>query len=294
MSPEAALDGCHFLRDASAMALWGALAFLWLLAPAGLAQDIERRLRVLLLALAVVAVATTAAGLPLAAASIGEGWPDAVAPAMLRDVLLDTSLGHAWQVEAAAALLLLAATFAPRPLWPKAGAIASGLLLASFALTGHAAMRTGWLGTGQRLNDAIHLLSAGAWFGALAPLLLALRALDAPCRRQQAGIALRRFSRMGHAAVLLVIASGLINTALILGCLPTRWTSPYQALLAVKCLLVLAMIGFAVLNRYGFAPRMARHPASAAAAIRIGAMTEIALALGVIGLASVFGMLEPV
>jgi len=66
--------------------------------------------------------------------------------------------------KAVAALMLLAALLVPRR--STAVAIASGLLLASLALTGHSVMQEGWLGIAHRFNDAIHVLTAGAcWAG---------------------------------------------------------------------------------------------------------------------------------
>ena len=91
---------------------------------------------------------------------------------------------------------------------------------------------------------------AGPGLGALVPLLIILPMLDVPARRGQAGVALRRFSTAGHAAVALVIATGVLNTLMILGRWPTDLQSPYQALLFAKILLVAAMTVLALANRY--------------------------------------------
>ena len=240
-----------------------------------------------------MAVATTAAALPLETALIGEGWPAALDPTTIREVLFETSVGRAWQAQAVAAVLLGLTLAAPPGRRPTATALASGLLLAGLALTGHAAMHEGWLGVGHRFNDAVHVLSGGAWLGALVPLLPILRALGDPEQRRDAETALARFSTAGHGVVALVILSGVINTILVLGRWPTDWSSPYQAILAAKIALVAAMVCLAIGNRYGFVPRMASHRADAVRAIRTGTIAEMALGLSVIGLVSVFGMLEP-
>ena len=127
-----------------------------------------------------VAVLTTALALPIEVAAIASGWRDALDPATVRAVLVETSAGTAWQAQAVAALLLAATLLAPAPSRIGATAAASGLLLATLALTGHAAMQGGWPGVAHRLNDAVHVLAGGAWFGALVPLLPLLGALGDP------------------------------------------------------------------------------------------------------------------
>ena len=292
MTPDAALVVCRFFNDASAMLLWGAYAYLATLTPRDLALGIGQPLRWFRVALVVVAVATAAAALPLEAAAISDGWHGAVDLATIRAVLFETSVGRAWQTRAAATSLLALSLAAPFPGF-QATALGAGLCLASLAATGHAAMREGWLGLAQRVNDATHLLSGGAWLGALVPLLLILRASDDPSHRTDATLALHRFSTAGHFAVALVVATGIVNTALVLGRWPTNWSSPYQAMLAAKIAVVLAMIVLAAVNRYILVPEIAGGRDGAVRAIRLGAAAEIALGLCAIGLVSAFGMLEP-
>ena len=235
ITPEVGLDLCRFLHDAAAMLLWGALAYLAALVPAPLASVVDRRLRVFRVAAIAVAVATTAAALPLEAAYVGNGWPDAFDLPTLTAVLFDTGIGSAWMVQAALALLLIAAAAASPKAWRQvATAIAAGILLASLALTGHAVMHGGLVGIGQRINDALHVLAGGAWLGALVPLLIVMPGLGDPARRDAARAALNRFSVAGHGAVALVIATGVANTFLILGHWPTDWASPYQAMLTAQ------------------------------------------------------------
>ncbi|MEJ0097847.1 MAG: CopD family protein [Bauldia sp.] len=114
-----------------------------------------------------------------------------------------------------------------------------------------------------------------------------------PENRHDAGIALRRFSTTGHVVVALIVASGIVNTWLVLGRVPSDWSSPYQALLAVKIALVAVMVGLAVLNRYAFVPAMARDRSRAVRAIRWGTIAEVSLGVCVVALVAVFGMLDP-
>ncbi len=293
VSPETALAACRFAHDAAAMLLWGAFAYLAALVPRDLAARAGARLRAFRVAAVVLAVATAAAALPLEAAGIGDGWVDALDAATLRAVLADTSVGHAWQAQGMAAVLLALSLAAPARAGLAATAAPSGLLLATLALTGHAAMHEGWLGVVHRLCDLAHVLSAGAWLGSLVPLLFVLRAVADPACRADAGIALRRFSTAGHVAVALALATGALNTALVLGRPPVDPASPYQALLAAKIALVLTMALLAVLNRYVVVPRMPRDRGQAVRALRAATVTEVGLGLAAVACVSIFGLLEP-
>ncbi len=293
LDPEAALAICRFLHDGAAMALWGAFAFLWALVPSNLADGVGRGLSMPRTVAIVVAVATTGAALPIEAAAIGNGWPDALDPATVRAVLFETSVGPALMAQGVAALLLAATLGAPSRMRNGGTAVASGLLLATLALTGHAAMHEGGLGVAHRLNDAIHLLAGGAWLGALMALPPLLRALDDRSVSRDAGVALRRFSSAGHWAVAVVILTGVLNTLLVLGRWPTDFLSPYQAMLAAKVALVAIMTTLAIVNRYVLVPRMTRSRDDAIRALRRATKAEIALGIAVVGLVSAFGLLEP-
>lgn len=275
------------------MLLWGTSVYLASLVPRKLAGDIGQHLRHFASVLLAAAVATTVATLPLEAAFIGDGWGDAFKPTTIRDVVLATSVGRAWQYQAAAALVLTATLAVRSPRRQGATALGSGLLLASLSLTGHAVMHEEWVGVAHRLNDAAHVLCGGAWLGALVPLLLIFRALEDPKGRIEAATALRRFSRAGHVIVALVVASGIVNTFFVLGRWPNDWSSPYQALLASKIALVAMMAGLATLNRYGFVPRIYGYGSRAVRTIRLITITEIILGICVVGLVSVYGMLDP-
>ncbi|CAN7328179.1 copper homeostasis membrane protein CopD [Phyllobacterium sp. LjRoot231] len=290
MSPEAALIACRFLHNTSAILLWGGFAYLWMCVPEKLAGDIVQQLNPLRVVAIGIAVATTLVALPLEAGVIGNGWADALDASVIQAVLYETTVGKAWQLQVLAALLLLLAVVLPARQRPMGTAITSGLLLASLALIGHAAMHEGRQGLFHRLNDIVHVLSGGAWLGALLPLTLILKKPDASENR----LALMRFSSVGHIAVALVVASGVINTLFILGHLPTDWSSPYQAMLAVKITLVGAMTALALVNRYRFVPMATMNQPHALRAIRRGTVIEIVLGVLVICLISWFGTLEPV
>lgn len=288
------MEICRFLHDSTLLLLWGSASFLAFLTPVDLARQTWKRLGFAPLLAGVVTAVTTAMTLPLEAAAIGSGWQDGIDPTTLHAVLLESSVGTAWQAQSVAAILLLLAFRAGPRRQLVLVAAASALAIASLTLNGHASYHQGWLSAAHRGNDIVHMLSGGAWIGALVPLILLLRQIEEGVQNTGAIVALRRFSTAGHIAVALVLASGIVNTSLILGQLPTDWSSPYQRLLAVKIVAVRVMIGVAVINRYRFVPAMAVDAPAAIRAIRLGSILEIITGLVVIGLVSVFGMLDPV
>ena len=155
-----------------------------------------------------------------------------------------------------------------------------------------AVMQDGLQGLIHQANDALHLLSAGAWLGALVPLaVILLRAHTGPLP-PDSSTALRRFSVTGHLAVATVLATGATNMVFVLGW-PSQWTTPYQSLLAAKIALVLTMVGLAVINRYVFVPALKRDPERAMRSLLCGTLAEITLGTVVVFLVAVFGTLDP-
>lgn len=294
MEPDAALIVCRFLVDSAALFVWGASAYLWALVPQALAVTVGQRLFRPQWIASGLLFAATLAMLPLRAATIGDGWADAVSWDTINAVLFDTSVGTQLQAQTFASLLLTAAMFSPARHRQRNMAAASALVLASFAMIGHAAMDDGWLGVFHRANDSLHLLAGGAWVGALWPVTMILRHCGESKIRGEAILALRRFSRAGHLAVAVVLATGIANTLMIVHGLPVHWAMPYQLLITVKIVLVGAMVMLAIVNRYVFVPRMAGDDEQGLVALRRGTIAEIVLALLVVALVAVFGMLQPV
>jgi putative copper resistance protein D len=293
MTPDAALIVCRFLHDAAAMLVWGGAIYLVTLVPRALADEVTLRLTWAGLLMVAVAVATTAAALPIEAARLGNGWADAFSGDALTGFLFDTGGGSAWMWQAATAIALALALLLPAASRRVAIAVAAGAMLVTLALSGHAVMHDGGAGLAQRLNDAAHVLSAGAWFGALVPLAAIMRRMSAEKSGDEARMALERFSRAGHVAVALAIATGAANTLFIVGKPPSDWSSAYQELLSAKIAVVGAMVALALANRYTLMPRMKADDAAAVAGLRRGTLAEIGLGLTAIALVAVFGTLDP-
>jgi putative copper resistance protein D len=291
IAPHVALALVRLCFDAAAITAYGVSGFIACVAPKRLGQAITASSNFLTVAASSLAVFSTLAWLPIEAAVIGESWQSALDRSTLSVLLCDTAMGKAWLVRLALSLLLAAAL-----LWrstPIARLALSGLLLASLALTGHANMDEGTRGVLHILNDAAHLLAGGAWLGSLLALPGCLARLRDPAFCTEAKTALRRFSSAGHLAVALAIATGIVNTVLVLGRWPTDFTSTYQMLLVAKMALVAGMTGLALVNRYIFVPHMVAEPDRAIIQIRHGTYAELALGAGVLALVAFFGILDP-
>jgi copper resistance protein D len=276
------------------MLLFGASAFTWALVPAGLARELTGPLRRMTAAAIIAAAATAFAWLALEAGQMSEGWGDVVNPATLSAISFETAFGRVWLWRLALALALVAALAMDRHDRLAFIVPVSALLLASLGLVGHATIQPGLIGALHRANHSIHLLSAGAWLGGLAPLILCLRRYGDARLRAEVGAALRRYSGLGHFAVALVVLTGVVNIALTLGAWPIDFSTPYRALLLVKIALVAAMIAMALFNRYVLTPRIRNEPDAVLRALTINSVVEIALGMAVLALVSAFAILEPI
>jgi putative copper resistance protein D len=287
-----ALALCRFAHFMAAMLAFGASAYLWLYAPDNLRRALTPAIRRLTIGASLVALVSATVWLALEAASMADDWGAATSPETIATVLTHTSFGHTWIARLVlAAALVLASVFALRSDWATIS-ILSALLLASLGLVGHAAMQTGAEGVLHRANHALHLLATGAWLGGLIPFLLCLREYTGDGLRREAVDAMTRFSFFGHFVVAAIIATGIANIALTSGHPLFPPTTPYRALLDAKIAIVAAMIALAVFNRYRLVPRLARK-ASALAALRLTSAIEVALGTVVVGLVSVFALLDP-
>jgi copper resistance protein D len=291
IAPHVALALVRLCFDAAAIAAYGVSGFIAWIAPKRLGHAIAASSNFLIVAASSLAVLSTIAWLPIEAAMIGESWQSAIDRGTLSALLCDTAIGKAWLVRLALSLLLAAAL--PWRSASIARLVLSGLLLASLALTGHANMDEGTRGALHILNDALHVLAGGAWLGSLLALPGCLARLRDPAFCTEAKTALRRFSSAGHLAVALVIATGIVNTVLVLQRWPTDFASTYQMLLATKIAFVAGMTGLALMNRYIFVPRMLTQPDRAIIRIRNGTYAELALGASVLALVAFLGILDP-
>jgi putative copper resistance protein D len=232
--------------------------------------------------------------LPLEASALGGGWGDAGDLTTIKDIVLDTSIGDAWLVQAVAVLALAMTNWLVPRHQQAATALCAGLLLGCRALMGHSIMGEGAAGDLLQLSYLVHVLSSGAWLGALLPLLLVVHELSKQNDEQEAAAGLRRFSIVGHVMVALAVFTGAVNTGLILGRLPTEWSQPYQLLLAAKICIVAGMIVIALINRTVIVPRIKSGIRPATHLLLYTTSIELVLGGGALALVNIFGTLDPV
>ena len=274
------------------MLTFGASAYLWLYAPERLRVALSPAVRRLALVGSLVALLTAIAWLALESASMADDWSAALDPGAIGVVLADTAFGHAWAAHLVlAAALVAVVVFGPRAKW-AATAAASAALLASLGLVGHAAMQTGAEGILHRMNHAVHLVTAGAWIGALVPFVMSLGAYERDELRREAVMAMTRFSFWGHFIVAAIVLTGAVNIALTSGRPPIPPDTPYRALLDAKIVVVAIMISLALFNRYALVPQL-KPGARALAVLRATSTAEVALGAVAVALVSVFALLDP-
>jgi len=138
------------------------------------------------------------------------------------------------------------------------------------------------------LSDAFHLLSAGAWLGALVPLLLFVRAAPAADAQNAAD----NFSRMATVAVLILAATALYQGWVLVGSLPALIGTAYGWVALAKLGLFGALLGCAALNRFYFVPNLPAGPAAKRGLLRSIAI-ETGLGLGVVCAAGLLSSLPP-
>jgi putative copper export protein/mono/diheme cytochrome c family protein len=134
----------------------------------------------------------------------------------------------------------------------------AGVGAAAMAWAGHAAAVEG-VGLPAALLDALHLLAAGVWLGALPPLAALLRAAARPegaDARPFAVLAVRAFSRLALTVMILLVATGLANTWFQVGSVPALVGTSYGRLLLAKVALLVPILLFARHNRRRLLPRL--------------------------------------
>jgi putative copper resistance protein D len=272
----------------------------------------DQRLLRVAATLVLLALGSAVLWLALAAAEMsGLPWQQAWGFDILRSVLGGTWFGRVWIVRFGLALALgVVIVWASHQVGNRnhARALAlcglfAALLLATLALTGHAAA----FGGGPTpvvavVADALHALAAGAWIGALPPFLLLLsRTERAAVTLSTAGAAARRMSALGMLSVACLIVTGLLSTAYQVGGVPELLGTTYGRLLAVKLGLFALMLGFAAANRRRWTPMLAAANATAGSVgapaalqrLKRNAICEILLAFAIVLLVAALGTVAP-
>ena len=271
------------------------------------AREWEARLLRGARALAVLAILTGLGVLAHQAAHVAGRPAAAFSPSEWARVLATTQFGTVWLLRHALLLLLTAFVFFRERESGTADWIAfrgEGWLLVAagagaLAWAGHAAAVEPW-GLTAALADALHLVAAGVWLGALLPLALLLQAAardEGADSRPHAVLAIRRFSTLALATMLTIVATGLWSAWSQVGDVPALVGTRYGRLLALKVLLLVPVLALAAVNRSRLLPALGGdgptvgRPAMARLGRRVAA--EWALGMLILVVVSVLGATPP-
>jgi copper resistance protein D len=146
--------------------------------------------------------------------------------------------------------------------------------------------------------DALHVVSAAVWIGgllSLATLLRTARRHDDARWAMIARVATLRFSNLGIVSVGTLLATGIVNTWILVGSLPALVGTDYGGLLLIKLALFGAMLSVASINRLRWTPRLAQTPLRNQALRRLSrnSIVEIVMGLAVFAVVGVLGTLHP-
>ena len=267
----------------------------------GAGHPAANRRRLLSLGLAILGLALSIASFVVMTAAMA-GVPVAdLDRETLAFVVGETGHGAAFivQVLALLAAVALALLFrGARGGWLIAAA--AGVAVGSLAWTGHAGATEALPGALHRLSDIVHLLAAAAWIGALVTLLRAVVATKAGAAVAEAQDALTAFAVAGSVIVGLIIVTGLVNSAMIVGFagLPLLPYTLYGQLLIAKLGLFALMLVLASLNRWRLTPRLGPvpddgDPSRAVAAVRTSLALETGAAITILAVVAWLGTLAP-
>ena len=256
-----------------------------------------------------VSIASALAWLCLLAMRIGrKDLSDVIGDGTVWLVLSQTQFGFAWQMRLLlagllAACLLLRSASGGRlsyGLTILAGLLA-GAYLGSLAFAGHGAEGLGVEQNIHLVADSLHLVAAGLWLGALIPLVLLLVYLRRFREDGWVAAAARAascFSTLGILAVGVLLVSGTINAAFLLGGMHSLIDTSYGRLLLFKIVLFAAMVCLAGINRQSLLPRLsdsagAKQASGTVRKLVQSALVEIVLGIAIVCIVGMLGIMPP-
>jgi putative copper resistance protein D len=225
---------------------------------------------------------------------------------VLWTVLSQTTFGRDWLIRFALACALAAtlpALLSPQghktPWLDATATILAAAFAGTLAWSGHAAGGLGGEAIFHPAADVLHLIAAGAWVGALLPLIVLFAAAGADdASLSMARTATTRFSILGIASVGTLLATGIVNTLYLAGSLPALLHTDYGRLLLIKIALFLAMVAIAAVNRFRLTPQLLQRASIAASGnalrrLRGNAAIEVLAGAIVIVIVAALGTMPP-
>lgn len=302
---DALLGLCRFFQYAGATILFGSSLLLIYGSPLPSTTTGEtlKWVKSLLCGAALAVLAATVFGFIVQTSHLAGSLVLAFEPGTLKSALWDMSFGKSSLVRAGLALLCFITVMllpAGNRLWWIC-TVLGAFICASFVWMGHGAATEGSMGIVHLIGDIAHILAAAGWIGALAIFCLVLARLSPEPTAQKAICAsLASFSGAGSVLVAIIIVSGLVNSAFLVGWdIKQIVSTPYGQVLIAKLLLFAAMLALAVRNRFRHAPALATAlqglapPQLAMANLRRSIVVETCAAIAILVLVSWLGMQEP-
>ncbi len=185
-----------------------------------------------------------------------------------------------------------AVALAPPPRWLLALiGLGAAYLAATPAFSGHASIQSPTAVFFP--SDVLHVLAASVWVGGIACLLLVLpaatRQLQSPQRGRLLLATLARFSPLALGSVIVIAVTGVVQAYIDVRSLDGLLHTTYGALIIVKVLLLLLLIGLGWVNRERVIPALKRiadagqAPGSTGVLARRTMRGELVLMLSVFG-----------
>ena len=276
--------GLRALEFAAVLQAAGVPLFLWLFG-----GSLERAAR----PIGVLAVSAAAAGLVL---SIGHAFVEparlagdlnGIFDASLQGMLLASDAGTTTAIRVLGLAMVAGGSLKPSRFGTLVALMGATLITASFALMGHTASDEGrWV---LAVLLILHLMVVVFWFGALGPLLIAVKRESLAV----AGRVIEQFSRLAVWLVPIIFFAGLGLAVALVPDLASLGT-PYGLLLLTKVVGFALLMGLAALNKWRLGPRIARGDGAALRAFRGTVLIEWGLIAGVVAVtATMTGLFSP-
>lgn len=181
-----------------------------------------------------------------------------------------TRFGHLLILRCFCAIL---AAIAFRSGYRRSALAPAGIAVIAEAWLDHGGAMAGPVGNLLLISTILHLAAGAGWIGSLPALFLSIRSLPPP----QAAALARRFSPLGLACVLAMVATAAVQYWFLIAIPSALVTSDYGRVALAKILLLGGLICLAALNRRRLTPALfaGRPDSRAALCASIGA--EIAL-----------------
>jgi len=216
----------------------------------------------------------------------------AIQLASLLRVLNRTHFGWLWKMRGGYFAASIAAAIAwgltQSHLASAAGLIASALLCASLAWTGHGQM--GPHAQVHLLADVAHLLACAIWPVGLLPFaVLFYKLRESP----DAVVLVQCFSNVFLVTVLLLTGSGLANAYVMVGMFSNLYETAYGRVLLSKLSLFAVMIVFGAMNRLRLVPAIRRGLTDPERLLQRNVLIELVLGATVLGVVGWLGQLPP-